>query len=138
MDKLQLKGRNLGRVFNLGLGRACVCFAMVYITKQPNLKLKTRLKQLLGSLLLAFELPAGYPSTSVSALPPIPIAKHQYTLKLEGSIGQNIQNFMEEFDDWLGLFIPKLNLIFFFLACITAIAGFACPPGLNVTNILQL
>jgi len=54
MDKLKLTGRNLGRVFNCRLGRACIGHAIVHVTKQPNLKLKTRPKQLLGSLPLAF------------------------------------------------------------------------------------
>ncbi len=39
------------------LGRACKYRAMSFITKQPNLKLKTWSKQLLGSLSLAFVLP---------------------------------------------------------------------------------
>jgi hypothetical protein len=59
MDKIKLTGLNLGRVFNSRLGRACIGHAIVHITKQPNLKLKTRPKQLLGSLPLAFKLP-GY------------------------------------------------------------------------------
>jgi hypothetical protein len=58
MDKLKLTGLNLGRVFNSRLGRACIGHAIVHITKQPNLKLKTWPKQLLGYLLLAFVLPA--------------------------------------------------------------------------------
>ncbi len=57
IDKLQLKGQNLGRVFNSRLGRACICCAIAYITKRPNLKLKTRPEQLLVSHLLAFVLP---------------------------------------------------------------------------------
>jgi hypothetical protein len=57
MDKLKLTGQNLGRVFNSRLGRACMGHAIVRITKQPNLKLKTWPRQLLGSLLLAFALP---------------------------------------------------------------------------------
>jgi hypothetical protein len=56
MGKLQLSGQNLGRVFNSRLGRACMYCATAYITKQPNLKLKTWHKQLIGSLLLAFKL----------------------------------------------------------------------------------
>jgi hypothetical protein len=47
---------NLGRVINSRLGRACICHAVAYVTKQPNLKLKTRPKQLLGYLPLAFVL----------------------------------------------------------------------------------
>ncbi len=56
IDKFQLTGQNLARVFNSRLGRACKCRTIAYITKQPNLKLKTQLKQLLGSLPLAFTL----------------------------------------------------------------------------------
>jgi hypothetical protein len=57
-DKLKLTGQNLGRVFNSRLGRACIGHAIVHITKQPNLKLKTQPKQLSGSLLSAFTLHA--------------------------------------------------------------------------------
>ena len=57
MDKLQLKGQNMGRVFNFSLGRACTCCAIAYITEHPNLKLKIQPKQLLGYLPLAFVLP---------------------------------------------------------------------------------
>ncbi len=54
MDKLELTGLNPGRVFNTRQGRACACHAVAVITKQPNLKLKTWPKHLLG---LAFILP---------------------------------------------------------------------------------
>ncbi len=57
MVKLKLTGQNLGQVFNSRLGHACICRAMAYITKQPNLNLKTWPKHLLGSLPLAFALP---------------------------------------------------------------------------------
>ncbi len=57
IDKLKLRGQNLGRVFNFRLSRACVCCATAYKTKWPSLKLKTWPKQLIGSLLLAFALP---------------------------------------------------------------------------------
>jgi hypothetical protein len=52
-DKVYMKGQNLGRVFNFRFGhvRTLICTR----TKQPNFKLKTRPKQLLGSLLLAFQ-----------------------------------------------------------------------------------
>ena len=55
MDHGQLKitGQKLGLVFHSRLGRACIGHAIVHITKQPDLKLKTQPKQLLGSLLLA-------------------------------------------------------------------------------------
>jgi hypothetical protein len=56
MDKLKLTGPNLGRVFNSRLGRACICRAIARITKQSNVKLRTRPKQLLGSLPLALAL----------------------------------------------------------------------------------
>ncbi len=57
VDKLKLTRQNLGRVFNSRLKRACICHAIACRTKRPNLKLKTRPKQLLGSLPLAFVLP---------------------------------------------------------------------------------
>ncbi len=41
-------------VLNSGCVRSSVCHSQ---QKQPNLKLKTRLKKLLGSLMLAFALP---------------------------------------------------------------------------------
>ncbi len=56
MDKLKLTGRNQGRVFHSRLSRTCMGRAVVHITKQPNLQLKTRPKQLLGYLPLAFAL----------------------------------------------------------------------------------
>jgi hypothetical protein len=49
MDKLQLTGQNLGRVFNSRSGRVHALQLHFSETKQPNLKLKTRPKQLLGS-----------------------------------------------------------------------------------------
>ncbi len=57
MEKLKLTGRNLRQVFNSRLGRAFIGHAILHITTQPNLKLKTRPKQLLGYLLLDFILP---------------------------------------------------------------------------------
>ncbi len=50
MDKLQLTGRNLGRVFNLRSGCVCAMQLSCFETKLPNLMLKTRPKQLLSSL----------------------------------------------------------------------------------------
>jgi hypothetical protein len=58
MDKLKLIGRNLGRVVHSRLGCTCIGHAIVHTTKQPNLNLITRPKQLLGYLPLAFALPA--------------------------------------------------------------------------------
>jgi hypothetical protein len=57
MDKLQLTGQNLGRVFNSRSGRVHALQLHFSETKQPNLKLKTRPKQLLGSLPLVIALP---------------------------------------------------------------------------------
>ncbi len=58
MDKLQLTGRNLGRVFNSRSGCINAMHLCCYEAKQPKVKLKTRPKQLLGSLPIAFVLPA--------------------------------------------------------------------------------
>ena len=57
MDKLQLSGQNLGRVFNFSNG--CVHATQLYFfeTKLPSLKLKTRPEQLLCSLPLVIALP---------------------------------------------------------------------------------
>jgi len=57
MDKLQLTGQNLGRVFNFRYGRVHAVHLLCYGVKLPNLKLKTLPKQLLGSLLLDVVLP---------------------------------------------------------------------------------
>jgi hypothetical protein len=57
LGKLQLTGQNMGRVFNSRSGYMCVMHLYCYEAKWPNLKLKTRAKELLGSLLLAFVLP---------------------------------------------------------------------------------
>ncbi len=53
-----LTGQTVGRVFNSRLGRVSICGAIAYITKWVSLKLKTQLKQLLGSHPLAFTLPS--------------------------------------------------------------------------------
>jgi hypothetical protein len=50
MDKLQLTGRNLGRVFNSRRGCVRAMQLRCFETKLPNLLLKTRPKQLLASL----------------------------------------------------------------------------------------
>ncbi len=46
MDKLQLTGQNMGRLFNLRSGYVNAVQYCFYQVKQPNLKLETRLKQL--------------------------------------------------------------------------------------------
>jgi hypothetical protein len=58
MDKLQLTGQNLGGVFNSRSGCMCAMHLCFYEAKQPNLKLKTWPKQLLGSLPITFALSA--------------------------------------------------------------------------------
>jgi len=63
MDKRKLIGWDRGQVFGCGSGFARLYRAITLTTKQPNLKLKTRPKQLLGYLLLAFA--ASLPSTSL-------------------------------------------------------------------------
>ncbi len=52
MDKLQLTGRNLGRVFNSRIGRAQAIQLHFSKTEEPNLKLNTQPKLILGSLQL--------------------------------------------------------------------------------------
>jgi hypothetical protein len=56
MDILQLTGQNLGRVFNFRFDHLHAEHFWCYQVKLPNLKLKTRPKQLLGSLLLVIAL----------------------------------------------------------------------------------
>jgi hypothetical protein len=58
VDKLQLTGRNLGRVFNSRSVCMCVMQLLCFGTKLPKLMLKTQLKQLLGYLLYSIMLPA--------------------------------------------------------------------------------
>ncbi len=57
-DKLQLTGQNLGRVFNFRSDRVHAMHLLCHGVKLSNLKLKTRAKQLLGSLPLDIALPA--------------------------------------------------------------------------------
>jgi hypothetical protein len=58
MEKHMLIRHTVGRVFNSRLGRVNICGAIAYLTKRVSLKLKTQLKQLLGSHPLAFTLPS--------------------------------------------------------------------------------
>jgi hypothetical protein len=58
MDKLQLTGQNLGRVFNFRSGHLHAATFLVLSVKPSNLQLKTRPKQLLGSLTLDIALSA--------------------------------------------------------------------------------
>ncbi len=57
MDKLQLAGQNLGRVFNSRSGFVCAMQLRCFETKLPNLMLKTWPKQLLGSLSVRYRAP---------------------------------------------------------------------------------
>jgi hypothetical protein len=58
MDKLQLTGQNLGQVFYFRYGHVRAVHFLSLGVKLPNLKLKTRPKQLLGSLPLGIALHA--------------------------------------------------------------------------------
>jgi hypothetical protein len=58
MDKLQLKGQRLGQVFNFRSVHLHAKHLWCYRVKLPDLKLKTRSIQLLGSLRLDITLPA--------------------------------------------------------------------------------
>ncbi len=58
MDKLQLTGQNLDRVFNSRGGCVCATQLCCLETKLPHLMLKTRPRQLLGSLPFDITLPA--------------------------------------------------------------------------------
>ncbi len=57
IQKLQLTGQNLGRVFNFRNGHVHATYFLYYRLKLPNLKLKTWHKQLLGFLPLDIALP---------------------------------------------------------------------------------
>jgi len=56
MDKLQLTGRNLGRVLNVRSGQLHAVHLRCYPVKLPHLVLKTQPKQLLGSLVLDLDI----------------------------------------------------------------------------------
>ncbi len=58
MDKLHLTGQTLGWVFNSISDWMFVMHLFCHEAKQPNLKLETQPRQLLGSLSLAFVLPS--------------------------------------------------------------------------------
>jgi len=60
MDKLQLTGQNLGRVFNFRSSHLHAADLWCYWVKLPILNLKTWPKQLLGSLQLDIALPSAY------------------------------------------------------------------------------
>ncbi len=57
-EQLQLTGQNLGRVFNFRFGHLYAEHFRWCQVKLPNLKLKTRPKQCLGSLPLVIAVPA--------------------------------------------------------------------------------
>ncbi len=58
MDKLWLTGRALGQVYSFRSGCMHTMHLLPGVAIQPNLELKTRPKPVLGSLPLAFALPA--------------------------------------------------------------------------------
>jgi hypothetical protein len=58
MDKLQLTGQNLGRVYYFRHGCVRAVHFLCLGVKPPNLKMKTRPKQVLGSFQLDVVLPA--------------------------------------------------------------------------------
>ncbi len=57
MDKLELTGENLAEFSTLEDAVCMVCTYFAYLTKQPNLELKARPKQLSASLPLDIALP---------------------------------------------------------------------------------
>jgi hypothetical protein len=59
MDKLQLTGQNLGRVFNSKTGCMHPMRLYCFEAKLHNLKLKTQPQQLLGYLLFDITLPGS-------------------------------------------------------------------------------
>jgi len=63
MDKLKLTRPNLGRVFNSRSGCLGTMKLLCSVAVRPNLELKTRPKQLLGSLPLESLPPPPYPTT---------------------------------------------------------------------------
>ncbi len=58
IDKLKITGLNQGRIINYRCGRATAKISTRSSSKQPNIKLKTQAKPVLGSPLLAFTLPS--------------------------------------------------------------------------------
>ncbi len=67
MDKLKLTGRALGRVFNFRSGCMHTLHLLPNVAIRPNLELKTRPKQLLGSLPLVISLPALGNATQIGS-----------------------------------------------------------------------
>jgi hypothetical protein len=68
--------RRIGRIpkkhlFNFRIGRLHAAAFLVSSVKLPNLQLKTRPKQLLGSLPLVIELPGACPSPSLDRVLPL-------------------------------------------------------------------
>jgi hypothetical protein len=57
MNKLHPTGQNQDQVFNFRIGQVYTMHLLCCRAKLPNLKLQTRVKQLLGSLQLDFALP---------------------------------------------------------------------------------
>ncbi len=70
MNKLNLTGQNLGRVFNFRNGSVHAVHFHSYRVKLSNLKLKTRLKQLLFALPLDIVLPGQVSTLEVAVFMP--------------------------------------------------------------------
>jgi hypothetical protein len=81
MDKLQLTGQNLGRVFYLRYGRVHAVHFLCLGVKLPNLKLKSRPKQVLGSFPLDIALPGLTLVSQQSMTKIIPTTVHLVTPK---------------------------------------------------------
>jgi hypothetical protein len=57
MDKLKLTGRNLGQAFNSRCGHACLCHAILLITKTAKLKVENLSKTTFRFSLISFSTP---------------------------------------------------------------------------------
>ncbi len=85
MDKLQLTGQALGQVFNFRSGCMHTMHLLPSVAIQPNLELRTRPKQLLGSLLLVIVLPGLQYRPLVSCLDTFCLSLTICTVKLDCS-----------------------------------------------------
>jgi hypothetical protein len=78
MEKLQLTGQNLGRVFNSRSGCLSAMQLPCFETKRSALKLKTQPKQLLGYLPLDIALPALIEKPNLQYLRPPLLAQWSF------------------------------------------------------------
>jgi hypothetical protein len=84
MDKLHLTRQNLGRVFSCRSGLVHAMHLLCYGVKLPNLKLKTRPKQLLGSLPLDIVLSDLLQNFFKGLGPPYFLSTHPFSCKIGG------------------------------------------------------